>query len=351
MLANVYYGISDHKWERVPIPKLLKDTDCVVRIHKTTICGTDLHILRGSVPTCSPGRILGHEGIGYVEAAGASVRKFKPGDKVLISCITSCGLCSTCALGEYGHCEGEEGGWVLGNTVDGCQAQYVRIPHADHSLYPVPEDADEDGFVMLSDIIPTGLEVGVRAGCLKAGQSIAIVGSGPVGLAAMIAAQAYNPKRIIVIDINQRRLDFALSNGATHVILDQGDELAVKAKLYEICGGRGADVVVEAVGLPAAWYTCENIVRSGGHIAILGVHGESATIHLERLWHINFTLTAGLVHTSTIPELIEKVQQKLINPRALVSHRFKLSEMMSGYDTFRNARDTGAIKIIFENDL
>jgi alcohol dehydrogenase len=347
MKALVYYGSQTQKWEDKPEPKICFPTDAIVRMKKTTICGTDLHIMKGNVPTVDSGRILGHEGIGVIEEIGAGVTEHKVGDTVLISCITSCGKCSNCKKGSYGHCI--HGGWLLGNTIDGCQAEYVRIPHADGSVHQIPAGADEEALVMLSDILPTGLEVGVLEGKVHPGCTLAIVGGGPVGLAALLTAQFYSPARIIVIDLDNNRLKVAEALGATDVINNR-DGKAVD-EVMKLTKGHGVDVVIEAIGTPAGWDICENIVAAGGNIAILGVHGKSVTLHLEQMWKRNFTLTAGLVHTTSIPMLMKAVQSGRIEPRQLISHHLGLSEMLHAYDVFETAAKYQALKVMMTNDI
>ena len=345
MKAHVYLGDGKTSWEDRPMPKKKEETDAIVRIKKTTICGTDLHILKGSVATCTAGRILGHEGIGVIEEVGSKVEKYKVGDEVIISCITSCGHCVNCKRDFFAHCD--KGGWILGNVIDGCQAEYVRIPHVDHSTHRLPKGISDEAMVMLSDILPTGLEVGVMDGKIAAGQMIAIVGVGPVGLAALMSATFRNPKMIIAIDRDENRLEVARKMGATHII-NNSDGSAVK-QVQELTGGKGVNVVIEAIGTPSGWDICEDIVASGGNIAILGVHGKPVTLHLERMWYRNFTLTAGLVHTNTIPQLMEAILSKQIDPNLLISHRMKLSEVKKGYDIFSHAAEHKALKVILEN--
>lgn len=347
MKALVYYGAGVQKWEDKPEPRLLVATDAVVRMKKTTICGTDLHIMKGNVQTVNSGRILGHEGIGVIEEIGSGVTEHKVGDTVLISCITSCGKCAMCKKGNYGHCA--YGGWLLGNTIDGCQAEYVRIPHADGSLYPLPADADEEAYVMLSDILPTGLEVGVLDGKVHPGCTVAIVGAGPVGLAALLTSQFYSPARIFMIDIDENRLKVAQRLGATDLINNQ-DGRAVE-ELMKRTSGIGVDVIIEAIGTPAGWDICENSVAAGGNIAILGVHGKSVTLHLEHMWKRNFILTAGLVHTTTIPMLMSAVQAGRLQPRQLISHYLGLSEMTHAYEVFGSAAKHQALKVLMTNDI
>ncbi|RTL50693.1 MAG: alcohol dehydrogenase [Bradyrhizobiaceae bacterium] len=342
MKALVYRGLGLKAVEDRPKPAIQAADDAIVKIVKTTICGTDLHILKGDVATCAPGRILGHEGVGIVDSVGPGVTVFKPGDRVLISCISSCGKCEYCRRGIYSHCE--TGGWILGNTIDGTQAEYVRTPHADTSLYRVPEGADEEALVMLSDILPTGFECGVLNGKVAPGSSVAIVGSGPIGLAALLTAQFYSPAEIIMIDLDDKRLDIARKFGATQTINSTGGNAA--ARVMALTGGRGVDTAMEAVGVPATFQLCEAIIAPGGIIANIGVHGHKVDLHLETLWSQNIAITTRLVDTVTTPMLLKTVQSKKIDPKRLITHRFTLDKILDAYDTFGRAADTGALKVI-----
>jgi alcohol dehydrogenase len=344
MKAFVYHGPGRKALEDRPKPEVSAPGDAVVRILKTTICGTDLHILKGDVPTCAPGRILGHEGVGVVDGIGAGVTAFKPGDRVLISCISSCGKCSYCRRGMYSHCA--TGGWILGNEIDGTQAEFVRIPHADTSLYPVPPGADEEALVMLSDILPTGFECGVLNGKVSPGSTVAIVGSGPIGLATLLTAQFYSPAQIIMIDLDDNRLETAKRFGATHTINASGD--AAAARVMALTGGVGVDTAIEAVGVPATFVMCEDIIAPGGVIANIGVHGVKADLHLERLWSQNISITTRLVDTVTTPMLLKTVCACRIDPKLLITHHFKLDQILDAYETFGHAADTRALKVIIE---
>ncbi len=346
MKALVYHGPGKISWEEKPKPLVLQPTDAVVRISKTTICGTDLHILKGDVPEVTEGRILGHEGVGFIEEVGAGVTAFRPGDKVLISCITSCGKCGACKKGMYSHCE-NGGGWILGHTIDGTQAEYVRIPFADTSLYHVPHDVDEAALAMLSDIFPTGFECGVLNGRIKPGDSVAIVGAGPVGLACLVTAQFYSPAEIIMIDIDDNRLRVSTALGATKTVKSAGGT-AVE-QVMNITGRKGVDVAIEAVGVPNTFELCESIVKPGGHIANVGVHGKSVELHLEKLWASNLTITTRLVDTETTPMLLKLAQSGKLHPEKLVTHRFRLGEIMKAYDVFGNAAREKALKVILAN--
>ena len=344
MKALVYNGPGLKAVEERPIPQVRDAGDAIVRITRTTICGTDLHILKGDVPSCEPGRILGHEGVGIVDSIGTGVTAFAPGDHVLISCITACGRCEYCRRGMTSHCA--TGGWILGNIIDGTQAEYVRIPHADTSLYAIPEQADEDALVMLSDILPTGFECGVLNGKVAPGSTVAIVGAGPIGLAALLTAQLFSPARIIMIDLDDARLAVARRFGATDTINSGTRDAA--AALMEITGGRGADTVIEAVGVAATFELCQLLVAVGGTIANVGVHGAKADLHLERLWSHNITITTRLVDTVSTPQLLRMVEAKQLGPEQLVTHHFAMADMMDAYDVFSRAAETKALKVIIE---
>ncbi len=345
MMALVYQGPGCRAWEKRTKPTILQETDAIVRITTTTICGTDLHILKGDVPTVTSGRILGHEGVGIVEQVGTNVLDFHKGDKVLISCITSCGRCSFCRKGMYSQCQ--TGGWILGNTIDGTQAEYVRIPYADTSLYALAPESDDEAMTMLSDIFPTGLECGVLNGQVKPGDIVAIVGAGPVGLAALLTAQLYSPAEIVMIDLDDNRLSIARSMGAT-TVMNSSDGKAVES-VMAMTNSAGVDVAIEAVGIPATFNICQSIIAPGGHIANVGVHGKPVEFHLERLWSYNITLTTRLVDTVTTPMLLKIVKSGRLDAKRLVSHRFELSEIMKAYDTFENASKERALKVVLKN--
>jgi alcohol dehydrogenase len=343
--ALVYNGPGKKQLEDRPKPALIEATDAVVRITRTTICGTDLHILKGDVPTVAVGRILGHEGIGVIDEVGTGVSRFHKGDRVLISCITACGKCEYCRRGMPSHCE--QGGWILGNTIDGTQAEFVRIPFADTSLYLVPENADEDAMVMLSDILPTGYECGVLNGAVKPGDTVAIVGAGPVGLAALLTTQFYAPANLVVIDLDDNRLAVAKQFGATAVV-NSADGKAAE-KIMAMTGGKGVDVAIEAVGIAATFGLCQDIIGAGGHIANIGVHGAGVTLHLEKLWPQNITITTRLVDAVTTPLLLKTVMAGKLKPKQLVTHHYALKEVMKAYDTFGNAGKERALKVILTN--
>ncbi len=344
MKALVYQGPDQKSLQDRPLPKLKSPTDAIVKIAKTTICGTDLHILKGDVPTCAPGRILGHEGTGVIADVGSGVTTFQTGDRVLISCITACGRCEYCRRGMYSHCM--TGGWILGNEIDGTQAEYVRIPYADTSLYHLPDGFDEEALVMLSDILPTGFECGVLNGKVAPGSTVAIVGAGPIGLAALLTAQFYSPAAIIVIDLDPNRLQVATRFGATATI-NAAESDPVKA-VMDITGNRGVDAAIEAVGVPASFITCENIVAPGGTIANVGVHGVKFDLHLEKLWSQNISITTRLVDTVMTPMLLKTVVAGKLDPKKLITHHFTLDHILDAYETFGKAADTHALKVIIE---
>jgi alcohol dehydrogenase len=344
MKAFVYLGATKKGLEERPKPAVSAPTDAIVRMTKTTICGSDLHILKGDVSSCKPGRILGHEGVGVIDTVGSGVTAFKPGDHVVVSCISACGKCSYCRRLMFSHCT--TGGWILGNTIDGTQAEFVRIPHADSSLYAIPAGADEEAMVMLSDILPTAFECGVLNGKVQPGSTLAIVGAGPIGLAALLTAQFYSPAEIIMIDLDAHRLEIAKSFGATAAI-DSSDGKAADA-VMKLTGDRGVDTAIEAVGVPATFELCEQIVAPGGTIANIGVHGKKVDLHLEQLWDHNITITTRLVDTVSLPMLLKTLRGNKIHPKRLITHRFKLEQVLEAYETFAHAADTHALKVILE---
>ncbi|WP_406706262.1 zinc-dependent alcohol dehydrogenase family protein [Sodalis sp.] len=342
MKAMVYKGPGQRCLSDVEKPSMRKPTDAVVKILKTTICGTDLHILQGDLPEVAAGRILGHEGIGIIEETGESVRHFKKGDRVIISCVTACGTCRYCKRALPDHCE--DGGWILGHLIDGTQAEYVRIPHADNSLYLLPDNVDEEAALMLSDILPTGFEIGVLNGKVKPGDTVALVGAGPVGMAAMLTAQFFSPAKIIMIDTDKQRLAMAKRFGATDIINPQRQD--VVAQIAALTGGDGVDVAVECVGLGATFKICQDIVAKGGHIANVGVHGKPVDLHLETLWIKNITLNTGLVNTTSTPILLKALNHIRVNPNKLVTHHFTLAELDKAYEVFAHAAQEKAMKVV-----
>jgi alcohol dehydrogenase len=345
MKALVYQGPGKKALVDHAKPETAAPTDAIVRITRTTICGTDLHILKGDLPSVTVGRILGHEGVGVVESVGAAVTAFKAGDRVLISCISACGTCEYCRKLMYSHCT--TGGWILGNTIDGTQAEFVRIPHANMSLYHIPEEVNEEAMVMLSDILPTAFECGVLNGQVEPGSSVAIVGAGPIGLAALLTAQFYSPARIIMIDLDDNRLAVAKKFGATATI-NSADGKAAET-VMKLTEGRGVDTAIEAVGIPATFELCERLVAPGGHVANIGVHGTKVELHLESLWDRNITITTRLVDTVSTPMLLSTLRAKKLDPAKLITHRFRLDDILSAYDTFGNAAKTKALKVLIES--
>ena len=343
MNALVYHGPGERAWESVPEPTITDPTDVVVKIDTTTICGTDLHILKGDVPEVRPGTILGHEAVGTVVAAGAAVTTVGEGDRVLVSCITSCGRCRFCKEAKYGLCTGG-GGWIFGHLIDGVQAEYARVPFADTSVYKVPEGLTDEQVLFLADILPTAFECGVLNGRVEPGDTVAVVGAGPIGLATIMTAKLFTPGRIVAIDLADARLAKALDFGAD-VAVNNGNEDAV-ARVMDLTGGLGADVAVEAVGVPETFEVCAELIRPGGRLANVGVHGHPATLHLERLWIRDVLITTGLVDTSTTPKLLRLIAEGRLDPTAFATHRFELDEAMEAYDVFADAAATNALKVV-----
>jgi alcohol dehydrogenase len=343
MQALVYHGPGQKAWEEVPDPTVEEDTDIVVRVDSTTICGSDLHILKGDTPEVTRGRILGHEAVGTVSSVGSGVKTVTIGDRVLVSCISACGACRFCREGRYGQCLGG-GGWILGHLIDGTQAEYVRVPFADTSTYPVPDGVSDEEILMLADILPTAYEVGVMNGRIQPGDTVAVVGAGPIGLSAITGAKLFSPGLVVSVDMADSRLDVAKQFGADLTINNQREDAV--AVIRQLTEGLGVDVAIEAVGVPATFELCAELVRPGGHVANIGVHGKPATLHLESLWTRDVTITTGLVDTSSTPTLLRLLTSHQIDAGRFVTHHFGLDEMIEAYDVFARASDTGAVKVV-----
>jgi alcohol dehydrogenase len=348
MKALVYQGPGSIDWQEKPAPRILKPTDAIVKIETTTICGTDLHILKGDVPAVESGRTLGHEGVGVVSEVGEAVTELAVGDRVIVSCISACGKCSYCLEGMYSHCLADEGasgiGWILGHLIDGTQAEFVRIPFAETSLHKVPEGVSAEEAAMISDILPTGHEIGIRYGAVEPGDVVAVIGAGPVGLAAMTTASLYGPSRVIAIDIDPNRVEQAKRFGATDGVVSSNADW--HEQVLAFTDGLGVDVAIEAVGLPSTWDMSLAIVRPGGHVANVGVHGKPVSFPLESAWIQNLTITTGLVNTNSSRMLIKLLAQGRLDVAGFISHRFSLGDIMDAYDTFGRAAETKALKVI-----
>ncbi|MDR1634221.1 MAG: zinc-dependent alcohol dehydrogenase family protein [Bifidobacteriaceae bacterium] len=346
MKALVYHGPGEKTWEEVPDPTIQDANDVIVKIDTTTICGSDLHILKGDVPAVTDGRVLGHEGVGTIVEVGTGVAKFEVGHRVVVNCITTCGTCAYCRVGHPSHCQSAGGvGWLLGHLVDGTQAEYVRIPFGETSLHSIPEGLSDEEVIFVSDIIPTGYEMGVLNGNVQPGNDVVVIGSGPVGLAAMVTAQLKSPRRIIAVDLDDFRLEAARrSFGATHTV-NSGHE-GWMDEVRALTRHGGADVVMEAVGIPATLEAAFELVRPTGRIANIGVHGAPVTMPIDRLWIENITMTMGLVDAVTAPTLIELIEAGRLNVRPLATHRFGLDDMLEAYDVFGQAGKNSALKVV-----
>ncbi|MEA2308695.1 MAG: alcohol dehydrogenase [Thermoleophilaceae bacterium] len=345
MKALVYQGPGEKAWESVADPSILEPTDAIVRIDSSTICGTDLHILKGDVPEVKPGTVLGHEAVGTVVEVGAAVTTIAAGDRVLVSCITSCGRCRFCKEAHYGLCTGG-GGWIFGHLIDGLQAEFARVPFADTSVHKVPAGLSDEQVLFLADILPTAYEVGVLNGRVEPGDTVAIVGAGPIGLATIMTAKLHTPGRIIAIDLDDTRLEKALEFGA-HVTINNGREDAL-ARVMELTGGLGADVAIEAVGVPGTFELCTDLIRPGGRVANVGVHGKCATLHLEKLWVRDVMITTGLVDTRTTPTLLRLIEGGQLDPTVFATHHLALADTEEAYDIFAAAAGTQALKVVLQ---
>jgi alcohol dehydrogenase len=262
-----------------------------------------------------------------------------------MSCVSSCGRCRFCKEGRYGQCLGG-GGWIFGHLINGLQAEYARVPFADNSVYKVPAQLTDEQVLFLADILPTSFEVGVLNGMVSPGDTVAIVGAGPIGLAAILTARLYTPGNIIAIDPADSRLDSARRFGADTTI-NNGNEAAV-AQVMELTDGLGADVAFEAVGVPETFELAADLIRPGGRVANIGVHGKAAHLHLEKLWIRDVTITTGLVDTFSIPQLMRLIASGRLDPSLFATHRFPLGETMAAYDTFADAANSGALKVVLQ---
>jgi alcohol dehydrogenase len=345
MKALVYHGPGERGWDTIDDPTIIDPTDAIVRIDTSTICGSDLHILKGDVPETQPGTVLGHEAVGTVQEVGSAVTTLAPGDRVLLSCVSACGRCRYCKEGHYGQCLGG-GGWIFGHTINGLQAEFARVPFADNSVYKFPETLADEQVLFLADILPTAFEVGVINGAIAPGDVVAIVGAGPVGLAAMLTAKLFTPARIVAIDLADSRLESALKFGAD-ITINNGREDPL-ALVMEMTDGLGADVAVEAVGVPQTFELATSLIRPGGHVANIGVHGKPAELHLETLWTRDVTITTGLVDTFSIPQLLALITSGRLDPSLFATHHYALADTMAAYDTFADAANTGALKVVLQ---
>jgi len=351
MKALVYSGPGNTSWQEVPLPVIQHPTDVIVKMEATTICGTDLHILKGDVPAVVSGRILGHEGVGVITEVGSGVTRLAVGDRVIVSCISSCGRCENCRAGLYSHCLDPEGavgiGWILGHLIDGTQAEYVRIPFGENSLYKIPDGVSDTEAVLLSDILPTGFEIGVQYGRVKPGDVVAVIGSGPVGLAAVMTSRLYGPSKVIAVDVDAARLRRASDFGATHTVNSAEDDW--KEQVLALTDGAGVDVAIEAVGIPATFTMATQIVRPGGHVANVGVHGRPVELPLNELWIANITISTGLVNTNTLGMLLKLVAQRALPARAFVTHEFTFDQVEAAYEVFGNAAQNDALKVLIHD--
>jgi alcohol dehydrogenase len=343
MKALVYDGPGTIDWRDHPDPVLKRDTDILMRVTKTTICGSDTHIIKGGVPDTPEGTVLGHEGVGVVEEVGSAVTNVAPGDRILAACVSACGYCRFCTAGQYGQCR--NGGWALGHTIDGVQAEYARIPFAQNSVYRIPDQLSDEQVLFLTDILATGYEVGVLRGAVTPGDTVVIVGAGPVGLSTTLTARLFSPANIVVVDLVESRRKKALELGATHAVSPEEAPEVVQG----LTDGLGADVTIEAAGFPEPFELAAALVRPGGHIANIGVHEVPATLHLETLWAKQITLTTGIPSGLTIPQLMKAIAAGTLDPTTLISHRFDLGDMVQGYETFRNAAQTDALKVVLSS--
>lgn len=345
MKAFVYHGPEKMSLDQVPKPTIIKPTDAIVKVTTSTICGTDKHIRHGGMPEVEPGRIIGHEFCGIVEEVGSSVNKFKKGDKVAVSCVTQCMDCYYCRRGMYSQCT--TGSWIYGYMIDGCQADYVRVPYADSGMYIIPDSLTDEDVLFVGDILSTGY-FGAENGNIQPGDTVAVFGSGPVGMCAMATARLWGPARIVAVDIDDSRLEFAKKNGWADYGLNPQKVDVVQA-LKDMTGGRGADVTIEANGFEPTFKGAIDGVRAGGTVSLIGVFEKPQVVEMNKLWIKNIAIKMGLVNANRISELIDLIKEGKLNMKPLITHTLPLSQVAEGYDIFEERRDN-AIKVVLKDD-
>lgn len=345
MKAFVYHGPEKMSLDQVPKPTIIKPTDAIVKVTTSTICGTDKHIRHGGMPEVEPGRIIGHEFCGIVEEVGSSVNKFKKGDRVAVSCVTQCMDCYYCRRGMYSQCT--TGSWIFGYMIDGCQADYVRVPYADSGMYIIPDSLTDEDVLFVGDILSTGY-FGAENGNIQPGDTVAVFGSGPVGMCAMATARLWGPARIVAVDIDDSRLEFAKKNGWADYALNPQKVDVVQA-LKDMTGGRGADVTIEANGFEPTFKGAIDGVRAGGTVSLIGVFEKPQVVEMNKLWKKNIAIKMGLVNANRISELIDLIKEGKLNMKPLITHTLPLSQVAEGYDIFEERRDN-AIKVVLKGD-
>ena len=346
MKGLVYQGTGRKQWETLADPTLQKPTDAIIRVDSSTICGTDLHVLEGGVPWITPGRVLGHEATGTVLETGSGTTSIKVGDRVLCKCVASCGKCRYCRSGSFGQCIDPDGGWMLGGKADGVQAEYARVAYADNSLIRIPEYLSDEQVIYLADIMTTAFEVGVLRGGLQPGETLVVVGAGPIGLSSMAVARLYSPAKIIAVEVSKVRQQMARK--FADVVVSPAD---ARAAVEEATEGLGADLAIEAVGRATTFEHCCELIRVGGRVANIGLHSHPATLHLETLWIKEITITTGIPNHRTAQVLINAIASGRLDPRLLTTHRYPLTEIEKAYQVFANPESTGAMKVLLNNTV
>jgi len=343
MKALVFYGPEKIALESVPIPRAGVG-EVVIRVTLTTICGTDLHILKGEYPV-KPGLIIGHEPVGFIYEIGEGVTGYQVGDRVLVGAITPCGQCNFCLSGNWSQCGGPLGGWKFGNTINGAQAQYLRVPHAQANLAKIPDELTDEQVVLLADIASTGISA-VESADLQIGDSVAVFAQGPIGLCATAGAKLKGASLIIAVESDPVRAEMARRMGAD-IVLDFTHPDVIQ-QIKGMTGGRGVDVAIEALGTQATFENALRVLRPGGTLSSLGVYSGKLTLPLE-------PFAAGLgdhrIVTTLCPggkermrRLIELVRHGRLDLTPLLTHRFPLERITEAYKLFGERRE-GVIKV------
>lgn len=350
MKALVHDGNGNIALQDRPDPRIQSPADAIVRVTLSTICTSDLHIMRGAVPRALPDTVLGHEFVGVVEEAGPGVARFKPGDRVAVNCETFCGECFFCERGWVNNCE--QGGWELGCRIDGCQAELVRVPLADNALTAIPDSVSDEDALFLGDILATGWW-GARIAEIEEGSSVTVIGAGPVGLATMMCARLARPGRIIAIECDLHRAELAEQLGLADDVIDGNLPLDdIERAVRAMTEGRGADAVVEAAGAASTFEMAWRIARPNAVVVISAMYEQDQVLPLPRMYGKNLVFKTGGVDASGLDEVMALIEEGKLDTGCLISKRYPLNDILEAYRAFE-AHEDGCLKIAitpWEND-
>lgn len=344
MKALVHDGNGTIAIKERPKPEPVEPGDAIVRVTLSTICTSDLHIIHGAVPRALPNTVLGHEFVGVIEQVGENVTNLAPGDRVAVSCETFCGECFYCKRGWVNNCA--QGGWELGCRLDGCQAEFVRVPYAEHTCSIIPDSVTDEDALFLGDIVATG-QWGAEIAELERGCTVAVIGAGPVRLATMMCAKLAEPGRIIAIDIDAKRLALAQERGLADETMDASVMSldAIETAVHNMTEGRGADAVVEAAGGSNTFEMAWRIARPNAVVVISAMYEGPQTLPLHEMYGKNLVFKTGGVDAANMNETMKLVEKGRINTICLVSKRYALNDILEAYRAFE-AHEDGCLKMI-----